>query len=61
MNESKYISFEVAMAALQNGKTVSFYDHDWQATFNQDDYIENKELSGFTFRDFFRGTWVIEN
>jgi hypothetical protein len=66
LNESwriipKYVSFEDAMKALEAGKKVSFYDHQWQTTFDKYDYLENKQLGGYAFKDLFQGTWVIEN
>lgn len=57
----EYSTLHEAMAALENGKVVSYYDHQLQITFDKDFPLDVLALNGKTFEDLFNGTWVIEN
>lgn len=57
----EYNTFQEAMAALEDGKEVSFYDNQLQITFDKHYALESLWLSEYTFQDLFNGTWVIEN
>lgn len=57
----EYNTYNEAMAALQDGKVVSFYDNDLQITFDHNSLLGELGLSGYTFKELFIGTWVIEN
>lgn len=57
----EYNTYNEVMAALEDGKVVSFYDNQLQITFDKNCLLEELGLSEYTFKDLFEGTWVIEN
>jgi hypothetical protein len=59
----KYVSFDVAMESLKNGKDVTLYlDEDGKpekTIFRKWFHLETRE--GLTFKDMFDGKWIIQD
>lgn len=60
------ISFSEAMETLKNGKTIYLQREDLQhdnfnIPFKKDEYEDMFALEGFSFKDLYEGTWLIEN
>lgn len=56
-----YVSFEEAMKALQNAKAVYFHDGDWVTRVVYGSYLEDMEMSGYTFAQLINGKWTIKD